>query len=60
MFIDLGGGGEMLLKADFIWATSGRRLPGDGVLPNLSDETLSDWASVSLACGWDKFFWLGH
>jgi len=58
-FIDLGVRGEMLLRLVSYGPLSGRRLPGDGFLANLSDETLSGWASMWPG-GWDKFFWLGH
>jgi hypothetical protein len=49
VFIDLGVGSEMLLRLVSYGPLSGRRLPGDGVVVNLSDETLSGWASVSVA-----------
>jgi len=48
-FIDLCVRGEMLLRLVSYGPLSGRRLPGDGVLANLSDETLSGWASVNVA-----------
>lgn len=49
VFIDLGVGGEMLLRLVSYGPLSGRRLLGDGILANLSDETLSGWASVNVA-----------
>lgn len=39
----------MLLRLVSYGPLSGRRLSGDGVLANLSDETLSGWASVNVA-----------
>jgi hypothetical protein len=48
MFIDLGVGGGMLLRLVSYGPLSGRRLTGDGVLGNPSDETLSGRASVNV------------